>query len=118
MIDFWIWKRRSEACEARETEKRMNDHLWRAVERINFEKNTLMRELTELFGWDDKTWLHAVLHVRNAVLNLRADLAVLREENQNLRNLLMLKEEQLKQGREAIESLHKSLLEHFQENGS
>ena len=36
----------------------------------------LMEELVDLFDWEDKTPLHAILHVRNAVLNLRADLAV------------------------------------------
>jgi hypothetical protein len=35
----------------------------------------VVRELAELFGWSDRTPLHALMHVRNAVLNLRADLA-------------------------------------------
>jgi hypothetical protein len=35
----------------------------------------VVRELAELFGWSDRTPLHALIHVRNAVLNLRADLA-------------------------------------------
>ncbi len=35
----------------------------------------LHRELNDLFGWGDESVLHAVAHVRNAVLNLRADLA-------------------------------------------
>jgi len=35
----------------------------------------VVRELAELFGWSDRTPLHALMHVKNAVLNLRADLA-------------------------------------------
>ena len=35
----------------------------------------VVRELAELFGWSDRSPLHALMHVRNAVLNLRADLA-------------------------------------------
>lgn len=35
----------------------------------------LHRELNDLFGWGNESVLHAVAHVRNAVLNLRADLA-------------------------------------------
>lgn len=33
----------------------------------------LHRELNELFGWEDESLLHALAHLRNAVLNLRAD---------------------------------------------
>ena len=40
----------------------------------------IVAELVDLFGWEDKTPLHAVLHVRNAVGNLRADLAFMRSE--------------------------------------
>ena len=36
--------------------------------------NALHQELNDLFGWGDESMLHALLHVRNAVLNLRADL--------------------------------------------
>lgn len=36
----------------------------------------LVAELVRLFGWSDPSPLHAVLHVENAVNNLRADLAV------------------------------------------
>ncbi len=35
----------------------------------------IVYELAELFGWSDRTPLHALMHVKNAVLNLRADLA-------------------------------------------
>ena len=41
---------------------------------------TTLDDLIDLFGWEDKTPLHAVLHVRNAVNNLRADLAFMRSE--------------------------------------
>lgn len=33
----------------------------------------LHKELNELFGWEGESLLHALAHVRNAVLNLRAD---------------------------------------------
>lgn len=39
---------------------------------------SILNDLIDLFGWEDKTPLHAALHVRNAVNNLRADLAVAR----------------------------------------
>lgn len=35
--------------------------------------NALHRELNELFGWEEESLLHALAHIRNAVLNLRAD---------------------------------------------
>lgn len=41
---------------------------------------SILDDLIDLFGWEDKTPLHAVLHVRNAVNNLRADLAFMRSE--------------------------------------
>lgn len=44
----------------------------------------IVSELVRLFGWEDKTPLHAVLHVENAVGNLRADLAVARSEVQRV----------------------------------
>jgi len=33
----------------------------------------LHRELNELFDWEGESLLHALAHIRNAVLNLRAD---------------------------------------------
>ncbi len=44
----------------------------------------LLKELVELFQWSDASPLHAVLHIRNAVGNLRADLAVERHCVQRL----------------------------------
>ena len=35
----------------------------------------LHRELNDLFGWRNESLLHAIAHVRNAVLNLRCDLS-------------------------------------------
>jgi hypothetical protein len=35
--------------------------------------NALHRELNELFGWEQESLLHALSHIRNSVLNLRAD---------------------------------------------
>ncbi len=43
------------------------------------ERNNLVKELNEVFGWSDG-YLHALLHIKNAVENLRADLAVARNE--------------------------------------
>jgi hypothetical protein len=43
----------------------------------------VVKELAELFDWSDRTPLHALMHVTNAVLNLRVDLStekVLREK--------------------------------------
>jgi hypothetical protein len=36
---------------------------------------SILAELVDLFGWSDSTPLHAALHVRSAVLNMRAELA-------------------------------------------
>jgi hypothetical protein len=47
------------------------------VVRLREEANVaaaLHRELNDLFGWGDESMLHASLHVRNAVTNLRCDL--------------------------------------------
>lgn len=49
---------------------------------------SILNDLIDLFGWEDKTPLHAALHVRNAVLNLRADLAVAENETDRLRSRL------------------------------
>jgi hypothetical protein len=49
------------------------------------QRDELVGQLVELFGWqDDPSYLHASLHVRDAVLNLRADLGVVRAENEEL----------------------------------
>jgi cell division protein FtsB len=52
----------------------------------------ILSELVRLFNWSDNSALHAALHIRNAVLNARADLSVanyklerLEEENKILR---------------------------------
>lgn len=59
------------------------DEARREVERsgaMRFVADDLVRRLVALFGWEDATPIHAALHVENAVLNLRADLAVARSE--------------------------------------
>jgi hypothetical protein len=38
----------------------------------------LAEMLADLFGWSDRSYLHAIMHVENAVKNLRADAAALR----------------------------------------
>lgn len=56
---------------------RMTDLL--AVQEQRLE--SMLKVLAELFGWEDKTYAHAVMHVENAVNNLRADLATAKSEN-------------------------------------
>lgn len=45
------------------------------------QRDSLVAVLACLFGWEDKTYAHAVMHVENAVDNLRADLAAAKSEN-------------------------------------
>jgi len=63
--------------------------LLKEIEELKREKlmaDNLLEELVDLFGWDDKSMLHAVLHIRNAVLNLKADAAVIRRLNESQSN--------------------------------
>ena len=39
------------------------------------QRDSLVAVLARLFDWEDKTYAHAVMHVENAVGNLRADCA-------------------------------------------
>jgi hypothetical protein len=39
------------------------------------QRDSLVAVLARLFDWEDKTYAHAVMHVENAVNNLRADCA-------------------------------------------
>jgi|GEM_PF-5166100 len=55
------------------------DHLREVAEswgEIEKQRNELVRVLADLFEWEDKSYVHAVMHVENAVNNLRADLAI------------------------------------------
>ena len=45
-------------------------------ERAERERNVLVEMLVYEFDWQDTTYLHAMMHVENAIRNLRADLAV------------------------------------------
>ena len=57
---------------------------WMAIEHgeqcplcsAEIQRDELVAELVGLFDWQDTSYLHALLHVKNAVLNLRADLGV------------------------------------------
>jgi hypothetical protein len=40
------------------------------------QRDSLVQLLVRLFGWEDESYAHAVMHVENAVLNLKADAAV------------------------------------------
>lgn len=33
----------------------------------------LLNKLCDLFGWEDRSYLHAIMHIENAVNNLKAD---------------------------------------------
>ncbi len=48
------------------------------VNRILAQRDALVETLVKLFDWEDESYIHAILHVENAVNNLRADLAVSR----------------------------------------
>lgn len=50
----------------------MHDLTLRA-EQAERQRDSLVAVLACLFGWEDKTYAHAVMHVENAVENLRAD---------------------------------------------
>jgi len=63
--------------------------LLKEIEELKREKlmaDHLLEVLVDLFGWSDKSMLHAVLHIRNAVLNLKADAAVIRRLNESQSN--------------------------------
>lgn len=40
------------------------------------ERDQLLQELVRIFKWEDPSFLHAILHVENAIKNTWADLAV------------------------------------------
>jgi hypothetical protein len=48
------------------------------VNRILAQRDALVDTLAKLFDWEDKSYIHAILHVENAVKNLRTDAAVSR----------------------------------------
>jgi hypothetical protein len=56
---------------------RMSDLLAVQEQRLD----SLVAVLARLFEWEDKTYAHAVMHVDNAVNNLRSDLATANSEN-------------------------------------
>lgn len=45
------------------------------AERAEQQRDSLVAVLARLFDWEDKSYAHAVMHVENAVNNLRADYA-------------------------------------------
>jgi len=44
-----------------------------------------LNEVVSAFKYEDKSHLHAVMHVKNAILNLQCDLIVSQQENAKLR---------------------------------
>jgi hypothetical protein len=51
------------------------------AEHAERQRDSLVAVLARLFDWEDKTYAHAVMHVENAVGNLRADLAAAKSES-------------------------------------
>ncbi len=51
------------------------------AEQAERQRDSLVAVLARLFDWEDKTYVHAVMHVENAVGNLRADLAAAKSES-------------------------------------
>lgn len=45
----------------------------RAPELVNEFNRQLLNKLCDLFGWEDRSYLHALMHIENAVNNLKAD---------------------------------------------
>lgn len=48
-------------------------------ERAERERNVLVEMLAHEFDWKDTSYLHAMMHVKNAIRNMRANYAVIRE---------------------------------------
>ena len=49
------------------------------IDTLNRQQEFLRKTLNKLFGWRNDSWLHALSHIENAVLNLRTDLKVERK---------------------------------------
>jgi hypothetical protein len=58
------------------------------AEKAEKERDDLVQQIVELFGYTDKSYLHAAMHLGNAVKNLRADVAAARVEALPQRALL------------------------------
>lgn len=56
-----------------------------ATERAERERDTLVRMLVSEFGWEDSSYLHAMMHVENAIRNLKADLSVYKQECESIK---------------------------------
>ena len=86
-----------------------NPRLREEVELLTKQRDSLVALLVKLFNWSDPSYAHAVMHVENAVYNLRSDLAVALSEV-----------EQLRRREETVQSLYESrtasLLEEETEN--
>jgi len=51
---------------------------------LKAERDTLVHMLVSEFGWSDTSYLHAAMHVENAIRNLRADARAARAERDEL----------------------------------
>jgi hypothetical protein len=98
-IKFWRGKEQ-EAHDLGKENASLSTQLSTAIR----ERDALVAELVSLFDWDDKSWLHAILHVNSAVLNLRADLAVAtqRAEKEKLQSRLAALEKVVEVARDSI----------------
>jgi len=94
------------------------DDAHEALERAERERDTLIRMLVSEFGWEDTSYLHAMMHVENAVRNLRTDLSVAVKERDGYKLALKHTEDALKRHREERDEarkerdLYKTRLDH------
>lgn len=86
----------SERVEALEKERDDREELLRQVRAT---RDALLTELCDVAGWEDRGIVHAVCHVRNLILNLRADASAARAENAALSEQVRESELDLKDAR-------------------
>lgn len=58
------------------------------LEAAERERDALVAKLVEIFGWEDPSFLHAILHVENAVGALRSDCVVMAEREKRNESVL------------------------------
>jgi len=81
LLDQWARKSATYFQESFES-KQLNEKLLKE----NKLATSLHLELNELFGWGNESMLHALLHVKNAILNLRTDLIISQQETKKLKD--------------------------------
>lgn len=58
------------------------------MEAAERERDALVAKLVEIFGWEDSSFLHAILHVENAIGALRSDCVVMAEREKRNESVL------------------------------